>query len=162
MRPSNRANGNQCTAEGAISGSLWVFNGRNEMNPNMENLQAHWVYFLGTWPQHETREYLELARIKVEACTWVRFVRLRPRRSFSSLLRVMQGQVSDLGFKHSCKMLFRFMIVTRQGRCIELYSAIVPWNPFLPIFSLHFTTTCWIFASHFDRKTCSNDHSNIL
>ena len=28
--------------------------------------QAHLVYFVGTWPQHETREYLQLARLKVE------------------------------------------------------------------------------------------------
>eukprot|EP00435_Cladocopium_sp_Y103_P051296 s77_g15.t2 len=28
--------------------------------------QAHLVYFIGTWPQHETREYLQLARLKVE------------------------------------------------------------------------------------------------
>ncbi|CAJ1365894.1 unnamed protein product [Effrenium voratum] len=28
--------------------------------------QAHLVYFLGTWPQHQTREYLQLARLQVE------------------------------------------------------------------------------------------------
>eukprot|EP00913_Durusdinium_trenchii_P016248 g15270.t1 len=56
--------------------------------------QAHLVYFLGTWPQHETREYLQLARLKVEAqnqrVKLVDFVRFDLLFRFTIVTRLLQ------------------------------------------------------------------------